>query len=57
MTTTILPFTKDSEIFRAFQALWQEEIHEELTYEFAEANPKLLALVGAVARWKRSKQK
>lgn len=55
MNTTILPFTADSDVFRAFQDLWREELNEELSYEYAEQNPKLLALVGAVARWKRSK--
>ncbi|MDO8648710.1 MAG: hypothetical protein Q7R81_02910 [Candidatus Peregrinibacteria bacterium] len=56
MSTTTLPFTANSEIFHAFQRLWQEELGEELSYEYAEANPKLLALVGSVARWKRSQQ-
>jgi hypothetical protein len=54
MSESVLPFQADSEIFRAFQQLWREEIGEELTYEYAESNPNLLALVGAVARWKRS---
>jgi len=35
---------------------WQEEIGEKLTYEYADANPKLPALIGAVARSKRSRK-
>lgn len=58
MMTHALPFTANSDVFRAFQHLWLEEVHEELTYERAqEYGPKILALVGAVARWKRSQQK
>ncbi|MEK7591408.1 MAG: hypothetical protein AAB489_04340 [Patescibacteria group bacterium] len=56
MTTLTLPFSADSEIFQAFQELWREELGQELTYEYAEQNPKLLALMGAVVRWKRNKQ-
>ena len=56
MLTPSLPFKADSEIFRAFQKLWREELGEELTYDYAQENPKLLALMGAVARWKRMKK-
>lgn len=55
MSISSLPFSADSDVFRAFQRLWKEEVGEELTYEYAEQNPKLLALMGAVARWKRQK--
>jgi len=54
MTTHTLPFSAYSDVFHTFQRLWQEELSEELSYEYAEQNPKLLALVGAVARWKRT---
>lgn len=51
-----LPFQRDSETFGLFQQLWRETVKEELSYEKAqEYGPKLLALVGAVARWKRTK--
>lgn len=56
MTTSVLPFSVDSDVFRAFQKLWREELGEDLSYEYAEQNPKLLALMGAVARWKRQKK-
>lgn len=56
MTTAArLPFSEGSDLFRAFRRLWKEEIGEDLSYEEAQAyGPKLLALVGALARWKRS---
>lgn len=45
---------KDSSLFKAFQQLWRQEVSEELTYEKAEEyGPKILALVGAVARARR----
>lgn len=51
-----LPFSKHSDWFRAFRRLWKEAVGEDLSYEQAEAyGPKLLALVGALARWKRSR--
>jgi hypothetical protein len=49
-----LPFTKKSKVFALFQQLWEEELGEQLTYEKAEEyGPKVLALVGSVARSKR----
>lgn len=56
MHNTVLPFSADSVVFHAFQQLWQEELGEELTYEYAEQNPRLLALMGAVSRWKKQKK-
>jgi len=49
-----LPFDEHSDIFKSFQEIWREEIHEELTFDKAcEYGSKILALVGAVARAKR----
>lgn len=54
MVSHSLPFTADSDVFNAFRQIWQEQVHEELTYEKAkEYGPKLLALVGSVYRAKR----
>lgn len=53
-TATKLPFSRDSVAFHAFQDLWRNELGEELTYEKAgEYGPKILALIGAMARAKR----
>ena len=49
-----LPFTRDSDTFRALQVLWEDEVKEELTYEKAESyGPNILGLVVAVAQSKR----
>jgi|GEM_PF-2633699 len=49
-----LHFDAHSDIFKAFQEIWREEIHEELTCDKAsEYGSKILALVGAVSRAKR----
>ena len=49
------PKSPDDPVWSIIRTL-SDKIGEELTYEYAEANPKLLALVGAVARWKRSRK-
>lgn len=55
MTDPSLPFSADSDAFRCFQRLWKEQFREDLTYDQARRHgPKLLALVGSVARWKHS---
>ncbi|MFA6038713.1 MAG: hypothetical protein WCV62_01535 [Candidatus Peribacteraceae bacterium] len=46
-----LPFTKDSDVFHAFQVFWKDEIGEELSYERAQDyGPKILAMVALAAR-------
>ncbi|OIO53786.1 hypothetical protein AUJ46_04290 [Candidatus Peregrinibacteria bacterium CG1_02_54_53] len=58
MSQEKLPFTADSDTFRALQVLWKEEVNEDLTYEKAEEyGPRVLAVVGNVARWKRKKHR